>query len=174
MGKVLTQDELIVQAAAAKRNGARVVFTNGCFDLLHPGHIRSLEYARSLGDVLVVGINSDESVRRSKGASRPIFPEAERAELLAALACVDYVAPFAEDTPRGLIARLLPAVLVKGADWGVDEIVGREEVEAAGGRVELVPVVKDYSTTEMIERARASSQSQTQPIKTAEQNFIPR
>jgi D-glycero-beta-D-manno-heptose 1-phosphate adenylyltransferase len=159
MGKVLTQDELIVQAAAAKRNGARIVFTNGCFDLLHPGHIRSLEHARSLGDALVVGINSDESVCRSKGPSRPIIPEAERAELLAALACVDYVIVFSEDTPRNLIAQLLPAVLVKGADWGANEIVGREEVEAAGGCVELVPVVKDYSTTALIEKAKAASQN---------------
>lgn len=159
MGKVLTQDELIVQAAAAKRNGERIVFTNGCFDLLHPGHIRSLEYARSLGDKLVVGINSDASVRRSKGTARPIFPEAERAELLAALECVDYVTVFSDDTPRELIAQLLPSVLVKGADWGADAIVGREEVEAAGGRVELVPVVKDYSTTALIAKARAASRS---------------
>jgi D-beta-D-heptose 7-phosphate kinase/D-beta-D-heptose 1-phosphate adenosyltransferase len=173
MGKVLSQDELIVQAAAAKRNGARIVFTNGCFDLLHPGHIRSLERARSLGDVLVVAINSDVSVRRGKGMSRPIVPEGERAELLAALESVDYVALFDEDTPRDLIGQLLPAVLVKGADWGANEIVGREEVEAAGGRVELVPVVNDFSTTALIERARALTQNDSQRTKPVEKSVTP-
>lgn len=154
MGRVVTQDELIVAVAERKRNGERVVFTNGCFDLLHPGHVRLLEQARGLGDVLVVGLNSDASVRAIKGAGRPVIPEAERAEVLAALECVDYVALFEEPTPRELIARVLPDVLVKGADWGADEIVGRAEVEAAGGRVEQVELEPGWSTTAILERMR--------------------
>lgn len=156
MGRVLTREELAAALAARKREGARVVFTNGCFDLLHPGHVRSFEFARSLGrekTVLVVGVNSDASVRRNKGAQRPIIPEAERAEILAALDAVDYVTIFDEDTPRELIAALLPDVLVKGGDWGANEIVGREEVEAAGGRVVSTPVIERFSTTAMIKKA---------------------
>ncbi len=152
MGQIVSQEELILHAAAQKRNGRRVVFTNGCFDLLHPGHIRCLEQARSLGDLLIVGINSDSSVRQMKGQGRPVVPQAERAEILAALAAVDYVVIFDESTPRELIARVLPAVLVKGGDWGPDEIVGREEVEAAGGRVVSVPLEPGYSTTGILER----------------------
>jgi len=154
MGRVVTQDELILHVAERKRNGQRVVFTNGCFDLLHPGHARLLEQARGLGDVLVVGLNSDASVRAIKGAGRPVIPEAERAEVLAALACVDYVALFDEPTPQQIIARVLPDVLVKGADWGADEIVGRAEVEAAGGRVEQVELQPGWSTTAILERMR--------------------
>jgi rfaE bifunctional protein nucleotidyltransferase chain/domain len=160
MGKLLTQDEVIVQSAAHKRNGARIVFTNGCFDLLHPGHIRCLEQARSLGDVLIVAINSDASVRQNKGEGRPILPQGERAELLAALACVDQVVIFDEPTPQKLIAEVLPDVLVKGGDWGPEEIVGRKEVEAAGGQVLSVPVVEGYSTTAMIRRARRAAKSE--------------
>lgn len=154
MGRVVTQDELILHVAEHKRNGLAVVFTNGCFDLLHPGHVRSLEQARALGDVLVVALNSDASVRRNKGAGRPTVSQEERAELLAALAAVDYVVIFDEATPRSLIARVKPSVLVKGADWGADEIVGREEVEAAGGRVVQLPLEPGYSTSEIIERIR--------------------
>lgn len=154
MGRVVTQDELILHVAERKRNGERVVFTNGCFDLLHPGHVRLLEHARGRGDVLVVGLNSDASVRAIKGAGRPVIPEGERAEVLAALECVDYVALFEEPTPRELIARVLPDVLVKGADWGADEIVGRAEVEAAGGRVEQVELEPGWSTTAILERMR--------------------
>jgi D-beta-D-heptose 7-phosphate kinase/D-beta-D-heptose 1-phosphate adenosyltransferase len=157
VGKVVTQDVLILYVAQHKRNGQRVVFTNGCFDLLHPGHVRVLEEARALGDVLVVAINTDASVRDMKGASRPILPEAERAEILAAMAAVDYVVAFAEPTPREIIARVLPNVLVKGGDWGANEIVGRSEVEAAGGRVVSVPIEPGHSTSAILERMRAAS-----------------
>lgn len=154
MGRVVAQDELILLAREAKRNGRRVVFTNGCFDLLHPGHLRCLEQARALGDLLVVAINSDSSVRELKGAGRPLVPQDERAEILAALAAVNYVVIFDAPTPRELIARLLPDVLVKGGDWGAEEIVGRAEVEAAGGRVVSIPVVPGYSTSAILERLR--------------------
>jgi rfaE bifunctional protein nucleotidyltransferase chain/domain len=140
----------------ANRDGKRVVFTNGCFDLLHPGHIQSLEQARALGDTLIVGINSDASVRELKGAGRPILPELERAEILAALECVDAVVIFGELTPREIISALLPDVLVKGGDWPGEQIVGREEVEGAGGRVVSVPVVAGYSTTAMLAKMRAA------------------
>jgi D-beta-D-heptose 7-phosphate kinase/D-beta-D-heptose 1-phosphate adenosyltransferase len=147
----MPQDKLILHVAEIRRN-RRLVFTNGCFDLLHPGHIRCLEQARALGDLLIVAINSDASVRRMKGAGRPVVPEAERAEVLAALAAVDYVTVFEEDTPREIIAKVLPDVLVKGGDWGPDQIVGRAEVEAAGGRVESVPLSPAPSTTELIKK----------------------
>ena len=152
--EILTLDEAILRFGPGKRNGRRVVFTNGCFDLLHPGHIDSLEKARALGDVLVVGLNSDASVRQLKGAGRPVLPERERAEILAALECVDGVVIFDALTPREVIARLLPDVLVKGGDWASDQIVGREEVEAAGGRVVSIPVVAGYSTTEILRKIR--------------------
>ena len=155
--RILTMDEAVARFGPGKRAGPRVVFTNGCFDLLHPGHIRSLEEARALGDVLIVGLNSDASVRKLKGAGRPVIPEDERAEILAALECVDAVVIFGEPTPRETIARLLPDVLVKGGDWGSDKIVGREEVEAAGGRVVSVPVVRGYSTTEILRKIRESA-----------------
>ncbi len=154
MGQVVTQDELILHVAEHKRNGRSVVFTNGCFDLLHPGHVRSLEQARTLGDVLVVALNSDSSVRGNKGAGRPVVPQDERAELLSALAAVDYVVIFDDATPRNLIARVQPNVLVKGTDWDAGEIVGREEVETAGGRVVQLPLEPGYSTSEIIERIR--------------------
>ena len=153
MGKVVSQSELIPIVARAKREGRRVVFTNGCFDILHPGHTRLLEAARDLGDMLVLGLNSDRSVRENKGPSRPMVPEADRAEVAAALAAVDYVVLFDEATPREIIARVLPDILVKGSDWGPDEIVGREEVEAAGGRVVSIPLEPGYSTSSIIERA---------------------
>ncbi len=151
---VLTLEETILRFAKAKRNGRRVVFTNGCFDLLHPGHIRSLEAARALGDVLIVGINSDESVRALKGANRPVIAEQERAEILASLECVDAVLIFREPTPQKVIAALLPDVLVKGSDWPDDQIVGREEVEAAGGRVARIDNVPGYSTSEILKKIR--------------------
>ena len=150
--KILTREQAIIRRREWKDNRKRVVFTNGCFDLLHPGHVRLLEQARKLGDALVVGLNNDASVRRLKGDSRPLVPEAGRAEVLAALACVDAVTLFEEDTPRELIAALRPDVLVKGGDWKPDQIVGREEVEAAGGKVVVVPYVEGYSTTALIER----------------------
>jgi len=130
-----------------------VVFTNGVFDLLHPGHIRYLREARSLGDVLVVGVNSDRSVRAIKGPSRPVTPEQERAEILLALDSVDAVAIFDEDTPLALITLVQPDVLVKGADWGEENIVGREVVEARGGRVVRITFSPGHSTTELIRRA---------------------
>jgi D-beta-D-heptose 7-phosphate kinase/D-beta-D-heptose 1-phosphate adenosyltransferase len=133
------------------------VFTNGCFDLLHPGHIQTLEAARSLGDLLVVGLNSDRSVRALKGPGRPLVPESERAEILAALEAVDFVVIFDSETPRDLIARLLPDVLVKGADWGAGEIVGRAEVEAAGGRVVSMPLEPGYSTSSILQAIRGTS-----------------
>jgi rfaE bifunctional protein nucleotidyltransferase chain/domain len=130
------------------------VFTNGCFDLLHPGHVETLEKARELGDVLIVGVNSDRSVREMKGTGRPIVPEQERAEVLAALECVDAVVIFDEPTPREIVEALLPDVLVKGGDWASDQIIGREEVEGAGGKVVSVPVVAGYSTSAMVEKIR--------------------
>ena len=151
---VLTLDELILQFGREKRNGKRVVFTNGCFDVLHPGHIHSLETARGLGDCLIVGLNGDESVRRLKGAGRPVIPAGERAEILASLECVDAVVVFEDLTPEKVIAALLPDVLVKGGDWPGNQIVGRAEVEAAGGRVVLVDTVPGYSTTEILKRIR--------------------
>jgi D-beta-D-heptose 7-phosphate kinase/D-beta-D-heptose 1-phosphate adenosyltransferase len=157
MGRVVSQDELMQLAGRERRGRRRVVFTNGCFDLLHPGHIRTLETARSLGDLLVVGVNSDGSVRSLKGEPRPVIPEAERAEILAALAAVDFVVLYDEDTPRALIARLKPDVLAKGADWGMEEIVGREEVEAAGGRVVSVPLETGYSTSGILAAIRANA-----------------
>ena len=135
-----------------KAAGRAVVFTNGCFDLLHPGHVSLLERARAEGDVLVVGLNSDASVARLKGAGRPIVPEAERAEVLGALETVTRVVVYDEDTPREIIAALLPDVLVKGADWAPDAIVGRAEVEAAGGRVVRVSLLPGRSTTAIVER----------------------
>ena len=151
---VLTLDELILQFGREKRNGKRVVFTNGCFDVLHPGHLHSLETARALGDCLIVGLNGDESVRRLKGAGRPVIPAGERAEILASLECVDAVVVFEDLTPEKVIAALLPDVLVKGGDWPGNQIVGREEVEAAGGRIVLVDTVPGYSTTEILKRIR--------------------
>jgi D-glycero-beta-D-manno-heptose 1-phosphate adenylyltransferase len=149
---------------ASDRSGAqpvpeKVVFTNGCFDLLHPGHIRTLEAARKLGDALVVGLNSDRGVRELKGAGRPVLPEQERAEILAALECVDAVVIFDEPTPREIITALLPDVLVKGGDWASYQIVGREEVEGAGGRVVSVDIAPGYSTTGILQKIRAATQA---------------
>jgi len=151
---VLTLEEIILRFGREKRNAKRVVFTNGCFDLLHPGHIESLETARALGDALIVGINSDESVRTLKGPGRPVYPAEERAEILASLECVDAVLIFEEPTPQRVIAALLPDVLVKGGDWPGNQIVGREEVEAAGGKVVRVEVVEGYSTSEILRKIR--------------------
>ncbi len=156
MGQRVSQDDLILHVEARKRNGQLVVFTNGCFDLLHPGHVRCLEQARALGDLLVVAINSDASVRQLKGDGRPLVPQDERAEIVAALAAVDYVVTFDALTPHELIARLCPDVLVKGGDWGPEEIVGRAEVEAGGGRVVCIPLEPGHSTTSILERIRSS------------------
>jgi rfaE bifunctional protein nucleotidyltransferase chain/domain len=143
--------QLVEQRALWKRQGKTVVFTNGCYDLLHPGHVRLLEQARSLGDVLILALNSDASVRRMKGPSRPMISEDDRAAMALALDAVDAVTLFDEDTPRELIAEVLPDVLVKGADWS-HFIAGREEVESAGGRVLTVSLEPGHSTTNIIER----------------------
>jgi rfaE bifunctional protein nucleotidyltransferase chain/domain len=150
VGPFYSRAELVEQRALWKRQGKTVVFTNGCYDLLHPGHVRLLEEARSLGDVLILALNSDASVRRMKGPSRPLIAENERAAMVLALAAVDAVTLFDEDTPRELIAEVLPDVLVKGADWS-HFIAGREEVEAAGGRVLTVALEPGYSTTNIVE-----------------------
>ena len=151
---VLSADAAAAFARELQAQGGTVVFTNGVFDLLHPGHVRYLQEARALGQALIVGLNSDRSVRAIKGAGRPINPEAERAEVLLALACVDAVVIFDEDTPRVVIAGIQPDVLVKGADWGVNEIVGRDVVEARGGRVERIRLAEGHSTTELIRRVK--------------------
>jgi len=134
-----------------KRSGKRIVFTNGCFDILHVGHVRYLEQARSLGDVLVVGINSDRSVRGLKGPRRPILPVEERGEILSGLGCTDYITVFDEPTPFELISLLQPDVLVKGGDWTPEQVVGREVVEGSGGRVVILPFVEGSSTTNIID-----------------------
>lgn len=150
--KILPLDQLRTERERLRQAGKTVVFTNGCFDLLHPGHVRYLQQARALGDVLIVALNSDRSVRELKGDKRPILSEAERSEVMAALASVDFVTVFDEPTPREIISALLPDILVKGGDWGIDAIVGREEVEAAGGRVMSLAFVEGCSTTDVIER----------------------
>lgn len=152
MKKILDRSSLIQARERLRQEGRRVAFTNGCFDLLHPGHVRYLQQARQLADALIVGLNSDRSVRALKGEGRPVLRERERAEVMAALEAVDYVTVFDEETPRELIAGLLPDVLVKGGDWPVEQIVGREEVEAAGGRVLSLSFVDGVSTTDIINR----------------------
>ena len=178
MDRVLTLEQAILRFGPEKRNvgqpflavrppdsdtafTGKIVFTNGCFDLLHPGHIHTLEYARSLGDALIVAINSDSSVRQLKGPGRPVIPERERAEILAALECVDAVIIFDDLTPQRVVAGILPDVLVKGGDWPGDQIIGRDEVEAAGGRVVSVPVIPGYSTTEILKKIREGLPAQS-------------
>jgi len=152
-----TRSEAVSLVQRLRAAGKTIVFTNGVFDLLHVGHLRYLQHARALGDALIVGLNSDRSVRRIKGPDRPITPEAERAEILEALACVDGVVIFDEETPHDLIAALQPDVLVKGADWAEDAIVGRDIVEARGGRVVRVPIEPGHSTTKIVDRIRRLS-----------------
>ena len=154
MGKSLETDGLLALRAHWRDAGEAVVFTNGCFDLLHAGHTRYLRQARDLGDHLVVGLNADASVRRLKGEGRPVTPQAERAEVLCALEAVDAVVLFEEDTPWRLIGAVLPDILVKGGDWPLDAIVGRSEVEAAGGRVLTLPILPGRSTSGLILRVR--------------------
>jgi len=151
VGRVLSRDEAAAERARLAAEGKRVVFTNGVFDLLHRGHVESLAQARALGDALFVGLNSDASTRRLKGPRRPLVPQEDRAVVLAALAAVDAVVVFDEDTPAELIARLQPDILVKGADYAADQVVGRETVEARGGRVVRLPLVAGRSTTAFIE-----------------------
>jgi rfaE bifunctional protein nucleotidyltransferase chain/domain len=154
LGTIFTREQLIDRRSEWKRAGKKVVFTNGCYDILHPGHIRLLESARSLGDILILALNTDASVQRLKGPTRPLISQNERAELAAALEAVDAVTFFDEDTPRELIAAVLPDVLIKGADWA-HFIAGREEVEAAGGQVLALPLEPGYSTTGILEEVLA-------------------
>ena len=156
----MSLDRLVAERRALGEAGRRVVFTNGCFDLLHPGHVRYLERARALGDALVVALNSDRAVRELKGPSRPILSEDERAEVMAALEAVTFVTVFDDVSPRETIVAVEPDVLVKGGDWGLDAIIGRDEVEAAGGEVRSLPFVDGCSTSDVIERiARATATS---------------
>jgi rfaE bifunctional protein nucleotidyltransferase chain/domain len=148
--KVRTLDVAKEECDRAKRSGKRIVFTNGCFDILHPGHTRYLYSAKALGDYLLVAVNSDRSVKAIKGSQRPILPEGARAELLAALECVDSVIIFDEETPLRVIRELAPDVLVKGGDWSEAEIVGADVVKKAGGKVKRIPYIEGYSTTEII------------------------
>jgi rfaE bifunctional protein nucleotidyltransferase chain/domain len=151
--KLLTARELAAPLESRRERGERIVFTNGCFDLIHVGHTRFLQQARALGDCLVVGVNSDASVRGIK-PKRPLVPQQQRAEVLAALACVDYVVIFDEPHPRNLIQALQPHVLVKGGDWPLDGIIGRDIVESTGGKVLTIPLVPDISTTQLVQRIK--------------------
>lgn len=151
MGRVVTREQLVEIRQKLKAEDKKVVFTNGCFDLLHRGHVEYLRKAKALGDVLVVGVNADSSVRRIKGAKRPIVGEEDRAEVIAALAAVDYVCLFHEDTPYDLIRALVPDLLVKGADWKVDDVVGKDIVEHAGGSVQAIELLPHRSTTQLIQ-----------------------
>jgi D-beta-D-heptose 7-phosphate kinase/D-beta-D-heptose 1-phosphate adenosyltransferase len=156
--KVLSQEQLVAVLARERAQGKRIVFTNGCFDLMHIGHTRYLQAAKALGDLLVVGVNTDTSVRRlEKAPDRPIVPEAQRAEVLAALGCVDFVVLFAESDPGRLIAAIQPDTLVKGGDWPPDKIVGRDIVEARGGVVHTIPLVPGLSTTALLQRIRSTT-----------------
>jgi D-beta-D-heptose 7-phosphate kinase/D-beta-D-heptose 1-phosphate adenosyltransferase len=152
MEKIKTLDEIVLIRQRLRSEGKKLVFTNGCFDILHAGHVRYLNEARALGDALVLGLNSDESVRVLKGEGRPIVPEDERAEVLAALACIDFIFVFDDLTPQRVIDAIVPDILVKGADWGISEIVGRETVEKAGGSVRNIPLVEGTSTTNIIHK----------------------
>lgn len=154
MGKVSSFGD-IARELATLREGRRLVFTNGCFDLLHVGHVRYLQEARRLGELLVVGVNSDASVKRLKGPTRPLQSENDRAEILAALACVDFTAIFTEDTPAELIRVVRPDILVKGGDWRIDQIVGGEFVQSYGGKVMSLQFIEGRSTTRLIEQARS-------------------
>ncbi|MDT4969078.1 MAG: D-beta-D-heptose 7-phosphate kinase / D-beta-D-heptose 1-phosphate adenosyltransferase [Acidobacteriota bacterium] len=154
-GTILSIDALRMERTRLRSEGKRLVFTNGCFDILHVGHVRYLQRARELGDALLVAINSDRTVRELKGSARPVMNQDERAEILAALGSVDYVTIFDDVSPRALIAEVLPDVLVKGGDYQIDEIHGREEVEAAGGSVIALPFIEGASTSSIIERVKS-------------------
>lgn len=151
-GKLKSLDELTAIAAHARKNGQTVVFTNGCFDLVHRGHVHILRQAKAAGDLLIVALNSDQSVKEIKGPKRPIMPETDRIELIEAMEMVDYVVLFDEPDPTRLIAAIQPDVLVKGADWSADKVVGAELVEKSGGRVVRIPYLQGFSTSEIIER----------------------
>jgi D-beta-D-heptose 7-phosphate kinase/D-beta-D-heptose 1-phosphate adenosyltransferase len=172
--KIKDRAELVVLLASCRAKGQRIVFTNGCFDLMHIGHTRYLQAARALGDLLVLGVNTDASVRAlCKGTDRPIVPEAQRAEVLAALACVDYVVLFDEPDPARLLAELQPDVLVKGGDWAPDQIIGRDIVEARGGTVRTIPLVPGVSTTAIIRRIQATGQVDTAAVPSPKTPELP-
>lgn len=154
MDKYLTQQETVTLRDTLRQQGKTVVLTNGCFDLLHGGHIHLFKQAKKLGDFLMVAVNDDASIQRLKGPKRPIFPLEERLEVLEAVEHIDCLLSFIQDTPRELITALLPDILVKGGDWGPDEVVGRDEVEGAGGKVVLIPYLPGYSSTDIINRIR--------------------
>lgn len=154
MGQFLNSDTITAALAPLKSQNKKIVFTNGCFDLLHVGHVRYLQEAKKLGDVLVVGVNSDASVKRLKGPTRPVQTESDRAEILAALGCVDFTVIFTEDTPETLIRRVQPDILVKGGDWKIDQIVGSDFVLSRGGQVLSLQFVDGKSTTKLIEKAQ--------------------
>jgi rfaE bifunctional protein nucleotidyltransferase chain/domain len=164
-GKLKNLGELATMASAARRDGRVVVFTNGCFDLLHRGHVHLLREAKACGDILIAAVNSDRSVREIKGPSRPILGETDRVELIAAMEMVDYVVLFDEPDPRALIAAIKPHVLVKGGDWGPDGVVGADIVERDGGRVAVIPYLKGFSTTEIIERIKNSNGESLHPLR---------
>ncbi len=157
MGTVMTLKELLPVRKRIKAEGKLVVFTNGCFDILHRGHVEYLQKAKALGDTLIVGLNTDDSVRRIKGPDRPVVGEDDRAHVVAALAPVDFVCLFGEDTPHELIRALVPDILVKGADWPVEKVVGKDIVEAAGGSVKTIEFLPNRSTTGILERIRKKS-----------------
>ena len=169
MGKVVTREVLQRECERLRREGKRIVFTNGCFDIIHAGHARYLARARSMGDVLVIGLNADESVRGIKGALRPINPENERAEVLAALASLDYVALFDEPDPAGIIGEVQPDVLVKGGDWPVEAIVGADQVQARGGKVVSIPFEVESSTTRIVDRILARHAPPGEPRRLSSQ-----
>ncbi|MFC2172725.1 D-glycero-beta-D-manno-heptose 1-phosphate adenylyltransferase [Acidobacteriota bacterium] len=161
MGEVLSRSEAAETAEALKQKGQMIVFTNGCFDIIHAGHVRMLEDAKKLGDVLFVGLNSDASVKRIKDPSRPVFPEDERAEVLSALSPVDYVVIFEEDTPFEIISEVRPQILTKGGDWDADKIVGRDIVEASGGKVVRIPYREGLSTSAIIEKIKTGASNRS-------------
>jgi len=154
MEKILARKDLKAKIDAAKRAGNKIIFTNGCFDIIHAGHTHYLAKAKSLGDLLVVAVNSDASVRRIKGEKRPLVPEDERAEVIAALGCVDFVVIFDEPDPQALVDLLRPDVLVKGGDWREEDVIGRESVASWGGKVVIIPHKKGLSTTNIVERIK--------------------
>ncbi len=157
--KIKSRQELKGILEQLKADGKEIVFTNGCFDLLHPGHVHYLEKAKAQGDVLVVALNTDTSVRKIKGRDRPVLGEEDRSEIISALGCVDFVTTFEEETPQTIIEELIPQVLIKGGDWPIDQIVGRQIVESNGGRVISVDFEREFSTSEIIDRIRRSGKS---------------
>lgn len=169
MGSFVSRETLRRECERLRQEGKRIVFTNGCFDILHAGHVKYLARARSMGDVLVIGLNSDESVRGIKGALRPINPEKERAEVLAAMASVDYIALFDEPDPAAIIREVQPDVLVKGGDWPVESIVGADQVQARGGTVVSVPFEVESSTTKIVDRILARHASLGEPRRLSSQ-----